>query len=174
MHEIYANASICIASSATPNAGIFASADQERRFFHPLISFSTSSFSKNGTVSLRRQMNSFPSINIMNEHLHRRAWALQERILAQRFRASPNPLALPINELVGKKSNFYLARGHNGRWATSFSICADKLQSHPNIRGYTQNGYREHIMDWWYPTLWCYIRRSITVHGDPLPEIGGV
>jgi hypothetical protein len=38
------------------------------------------------------------------------------------FRVSPNPLALPINELVRKKSNFYLARCHNGHWATSFPI----------------------------------------------------
>jgi len=64
MHEIYANASLCIAASAAPNAeaGIFASADRERHISRPLISFSSSRPGSDlkGTISLHLQMNGFP------------------------------------------------------------------------------------------------------------------
>ncbi|KAE9374043.1 HET-domain-containing protein [Stipitochalara longipes BDJ] len=181
MHEIYANASLCIAASAAPNAeaGIFASADRERHISRPLISFPSSSHSNNlkGTVSLRPQMSSFPYTMMHHEHLHRRAWALQENILAQRT------LNFASSQIHWNcRSRSYSERIPSGPQHISpmpsdrdlYAIPLERLKPHPNIRGYPLVGSQKHPMEWWYMTLWNYTLRSITVHNDLIPAIGGI
>jgi hypothetical protein len=175
MHEIYANSSLCIAASAAPNAeaGIFASADRERHISQHLISFRSSSprNKSEGTVSLRITTSGFPYTGIDREHSHQRAWALQERILAQRTIDFASP-QIHWNCRSRGYSECNPSSPQNGFSNASgrvlYSIPAKRLAPHPNIHDYSyaQRGREEHIMCWWYRTLRDYTGRSITMHDD--------
>jgi hypothetical protein len=154
MADIYANAFLTVAASASENAtkGFFRTVDP---------SFVAEPLPGHSGVYVRLVTNMWDD----TWPLLRRAWVFQELVL------SPRVVHFGPNEVIWQCRNAVKPQGRQSKWALSRSI-----RHLERIRRVTKNSQSEtpYLVDIWHAMVELYSQRSLTYSKDRLPAIAAI
>jgi hypothetical protein len=182
MQSIYGNAYLVIAAtqSSTPADGIFSSRDPATSFPFPCARIA-----KPFDVTVRRRIEhdlwldrggiGFHGPNAVDVPLHARAWAFQERLLAQRV------VHFAKDELVFECKTHCRCECSGLSWPQQRPDSYDRYKPGSSLKAEFTSAIRagrqkeqEPVLEAWHSIVSQYTSRSLTVQSDLLPALSGV